>query len=406
MKIVPDFFFDDGVAAVVRVFKKHAPGKFRFVGGCVRDAIMERKCNDIDFATPLTPEEVTRIFESEGFGVEPTGIEHGTVTVIWNHEPYEITTLRRDVETDGRRAVVAFTESWAEDAERRDFTFNALYMDDQGTIHDPYHDEVSIGWGIKDAIARKLIFVGDAETRIREDALRIIRMYRFMSTLEAVPGSSGREACKKYAHLIADLSGERLEKEMIKLINGPAATVALRAMVEDGVFEAMMGFKPDEGMVARFLRLKNSGIKTIGLNLLWLWDVKAAEQVCDRWKTSKIIRNLTVDVVREGPIDFDTADRDSLWATAHRTSIIATTNRMILSWIANPQCTQEMLDCLIDVVRQKPEFPIRGQDLIDAGMKPGRELGQRLKEIEDWWMANGFPAEYDIRNHMIERMSI
>ncbi len=402
MQIVPDFFFDDGVAAVVRVFKKHAPGKFRFVGGCVRDTIMGRKCNDIDFATPLTPAEVTRIFESEGFGVEPTGIDHGTVTVIWNHAPYEITTLRRDVETDGRRAVVAFTESWAEDAERRDFTFNALYMDDQGFVHDPYGN----GSGLNDANIRKLVFVGDAETRIREDALRIVRMYRFMSTLEATPVHTAREACKKFAHLNEGLSGERLEKEIMKLVNGPDATVALRAMVEDGVFEAMLGFKPDEAMVARFLRMKNSGIKTIGLNLLWLWDVRAAEQVCERWKTSKIIRSLTVDVVREGPIDFDTADRDSLWAAAHRTSIVLTTNRMILSWIANPQCSQEMLECLIHVVRQKPEFPIRGQDLIDAGMKPGRELGQRLKEIEDWWMANGFPAEHDIRNHMVERMSI
>jgi poly(A) polymerase len=242
MKIVPDFFFEEGVAAIIRVFKKHGlANEARVVGGSVRDALLGRPCNDIDFATTQTPQEVTELFEGEGFSVEPTGIDHGTVTVIWNHHPYEITTLRQDVETDGRRAVVAFTKDWREDAERRDFTVNALYLDFDGEVHDPWGND----FGFENLLDRNLVFVGNAETRIREDALRIVRMYRFMSTLEFTADHSARAACKKLAHLINGLSGERLEKEITKLVEGPGVITAITAMIEDGVFEAMFGFKAD-----------------------------------------------------------------------------------------------------------------------------------------------------------------
>ena len=145
----------------------------RFVGGCVRNTLMGREVDDIDVATQLTPDQVTEIATQAGFAAHPTGIEHGTVTVVVNHAPFEVTTLRRDVSTDGRRATIAFTESWEEDAQRRDFRLNALYADATGAIHDP------TGGGLDDVRAGRVIFIGDAATRIKEDNLRILRFFRF-----------------------------------------------------------------------------------------------------------------------------------------------------------------------------------------------------------------------------------
>ncbi|MBC7768826.1 MAG: CCA tRNA nucleotidyltransferase, partial [Phycisphaerales bacterium] len=148
-------------------------GGSRFVGGCVRNTLMGREVDDIDIATQLTPDQVTDVAAKAGFTAHPTGIEHGTITVVVNHKPFEVTTLRRDVSTDGRRATVAFTESWEEDAERRDFRMNALYADAAGAIHDP------TGGGLEDVRTGRVIFIGDAHTRIKEDYLRILRFFRF-----------------------------------------------------------------------------------------------------------------------------------------------------------------------------------------------------------------------------------
>ncbi|MEQ1784957.1 MAG: CCA tRNA nucleotidyltransferase, partial [Hyphomonadaceae bacterium] len=149
------------------------PDCARYVGGCVRNALLGEPVSDIDIATQLVPDEVTQVMRAAGIAVHPTGIEHGTLTVVADHQPFEVTTLRRDVETDGRRAVVAFTQDWAEDAQRRDFRINALYADRNGQIFDP------TGGGLDDLAARRIVFVGDPETRIREDYLRILRFFRF-----------------------------------------------------------------------------------------------------------------------------------------------------------------------------------------------------------------------------------
>ena len=150
-------------------------GCARFVGGCVRNALIRRPIVDIDIATTLTPDAVTKALTDAGLKAVPTGIEHGTITAVASGKPFEVTTLRRDVETDGRRAVVAFTTDWAEDAQRRDFRLNALYVDPTGKLYDP------TGGGLADARAGRIVFVGDAETRIREDALRILRFFRFQA---------------------------------------------------------------------------------------------------------------------------------------------------------------------------------------------------------------------------------
>ena len=185
----------------------------RFVGGCVRNTLMARPVTDIDIATTLTPDEVTAALRAAGLKAVPTGAAHGTITAVAQGRPFEITTLRRDVETDGRRAVVAFTDDWAEDAARRDFRLNALYADRRGRIFDP------TGSGLADLRAGAIVFVGDAETRIREDALRILRFFRFLAWYgRGEPDAAALAACEALRDLVTGLSAERVAKELLALL--------------------------------------------------------------------------------------------------------------------------------------------------------------------------------------------
>ena len=171
--IAPDWLNTPETRAVMAALEAARMGGARFVGGCVRNTLMGQPVDDIDIATQLKPDETLKALEAAGIRAEPTGLEHGTITAIINGEPFEITSLRRDVETDGRRAVVAFTEDWAEDAQRRDFRFNAIYADRDGRLYDP------TGGGLDDAAAGRVIFIGDPDQRLREDYLRILRFFRF-----------------------------------------------------------------------------------------------------------------------------------------------------------------------------------------------------------------------------------
>lgn len=210
-------------------------GCARFVGGCVRNSLLGQPVDDIDIATRLRPEQTMAALKAAGLKAVPTGVEHGTVTGVSERRPYEITTLRRDVETDGRRAVVAFTEDWAEDAARRDFRLNALYADAAGTVFDP------TGGGLEDAAAGRIVFVRWAETRIREDYLRILRFFRFYAWYgRGEPDAVGLAACAKLKGGMAQLSAERVSKEMLKLLTAPDPRAAVRAMAETGVLAQVL----------------------------------------------------------------------------------------------------------------------------------------------------------------------
>ena len=190
----------------------------RFVGGCVRDALLgrTRADQDIDIATRLTPEETTAALKRAGLRAIPTGVEHGTITAIADHRPFEITTLRRDVETDGRRAVVAFTQDWNEDAARRDFRLNALYAEADGRLHDP------TGGGIADALAGRIVFVGEPEIRIREDYLRILRFFRFHAWYgQGEPDAAALAACSDEVRLVSWMSPREMRRALYRL--GPKA---------------------------------------------------------------------------------------------------------------------------------------------------------------------------------------
>src|SRR6266849_2589102 len=201
----------------------------RFVGGSVRDALLGSPIGDIDIATPAPPERIIELLQKRGIRVLPTGLAHGTVTAIVPPRHFEITTLRRDVETYGRRARVAFDADWAADAARRDFTINAIFLDPDGTVHDP------VG-GLADLQARRVRFVGDPATRIAEDVLRLLRYYRFEARFGTGCGDpQARAACRAAAHLLPTLSGERVCQELVKLLVTPDPIAALQMMQEDGV---------------------------------------------------------------------------------------------------------------------------------------------------------------------------
>jgi len=232
IKIQP-WMRESGTRAVMKVLA--AEGAMpRFVGGAVRDALLGRNVRDVDVATPLHPDAVTKRLEAAGIKAVPTGAAHGTVTAVTAKRNFEITTLRRDVATDGRRAEVAFDAGWAEDANRRDFTMNALSLDAGGQVFD------YVG-GIRDARAGRVRFVGDPAVRIQEDVLRLLRFYRFFAHYGKGAGdAAARRACRAAVHLLPKLSAERVAAELMKLLEAPDPLPALRMMRVDGVLKALL----------------------------------------------------------------------------------------------------------------------------------------------------------------------
>ncbi|MGE4220379.1 MAG: CCA tRNA nucleotidyltransferase, partial [Alphaproteobacteria bacterium] len=237
--------------ATQRVMRALAEGGAgaRFVGGCVRDALLGRPIRDIDIATDGSPERVTAILAAAGIKVVPTGFAHGTVTAVVDHRGFEITTLRVDVETFGRHARVAFTDDWVADAARRDFTFNAMSLETDGTLHDPFGGEA-------DLRARRVRFVGAARQRIEEDVLRLLRYFRFHAHYGAPPpDAEALDACRAMAPRLPDLSAERVAAELMKLLAAPDPVPVLRLMRAEGVLARVLDEARDLARLARMVRI-------------------------------------------------------------------------------------------------------------------------------------------------------
>ena len=244
MKLVADWLHDPATMRVMALLTQNGHGAW-FVGGCVRNALLGRAVDDIDIATELLPEHVLRLAEDAGVKAVPTGLAHGTITLIADHRPFEVTTLRRDVATDGRRATVAFTDQVAEDAARRDFTMNALYATADGTVRDP------TGAGLDDLRAGRLRFIGNPRDRITEDYLRILRFFRFTAWYgapEAGIDPEGLAACAALADGLGQLSRERVGAEIKKLLSAPDPAPAVAAMMQAGVLARTL-----PGAMARML---------------------------------------------------------------------------------------------------------------------------------------------------------
>ena len=354
----------------------------RFVGGAVRDALLGRPPREIDIATPLAPEAVMRRLMAAGIRAVPTGIAHGTVTAATPKRIFEITTLRRDVETDGRHAKVAFGVDWAADAQRRDFTMNALSLDVRGRLYD------DVG-GLADLKARRVRFVGDPATRIREDVLRLLRYYRFFAHYGKGTGDhAARAACRAAARLLPTLSAERIAAEFLKLLAAPDPLPALRMMQADGVLKAVL---PESAALTRLHRLVALEPAADPIRRLAALVARDAGAVAERFKLSVAQRDRVEALAAKPPIALD-ADRAAQRRALYRWGSAVYADRVLLAAAtrSRPRGVRKLLR--LAQSWRNPRFPLRGRDLLAAGVAPGPQIGVLLGGLEAWWIKGDFRA--------------
>lgn len=363
-------------------------GCARFVGGCVRNTLLNQPIDDIDIATTLTPDQVTEALEAAGIKVVPTGVDHGTVTAISGGKPYEITTLRRDVSTDGRRAVVAFTQNWEEDAVRRDFRLNALYADGDGRIYDP------TGEGVADAKAGRIVFVGDAMTRIREDYLRILRFFRFQAWYgRGEPDAKALAACKALKGMLSGRAAERTQKELLKLLAAPDPSAALRLMAATSVLSAVL---PQVKALTRFenlVRIEGEHFFDIDPELrlasLLPDDAQVAQDTAERLRLSNALKDRLVAAAGREPRIVSWMSPRETRRAVYRLGGRTFADRVKLAWAASDRpATANQWRALIPLADTwtPPVFPLTGDDVVNAGVPRGPLVGQVLREVEDWWI--------------------
>lgn len=352
------------------------PEQARYVGGAVRDTLLGLPVKDIDIATPLEPAEVMRRLNAEGITVVPTGIDHGTVTAALKNGPVEITTLRHDVSTDGRRATVAFARNWQDDAARRDFTINALYADPETLEVFDYFG------GLDDLAARRLRFIGDARQRIREDHLRTLRYFRFQARFGSQPADEeAEEACSELAATLKGLSRERIGMEMMNLLGlpNPAPTVArmdqlgvLPVVLPEAqvpVLEALVQHEQTENAQPDALRR---------LAALLPASVPLAEQVASRFRLSGAQKKrLALAAARDHDAEVDAR------ALAYRLGRDAALDRLLLAGTSTAPLHHWEI----------PVLPLKGGDIVARGVKAGPEVARVLRAVEARWIAEGFPNE-------------
>ncbi len=359
-----------------------AGGEARVAGGAVRNALLGDTIGDIDIATTLQPQEIITAFKAAGLSVHPTGIEHGTVTVVVDRKPYEITTLRRDVETDGRRAVVAFTDNWKEDALRRDFTINALYCDAAGKIHD-YVD------GYADIQRKRIIFVGTPAARIREDNLRILRFFRFLAAYEKMTADpASLAACVRLKKGLLGLSAERIAREMFKLLEGPKAVPVLKLMAKHKVLKLIVPHTDEFRAIGRLP--PDPLLRSFAL-------AKKPESLREAWRLSNN-QAKRIDSLLQGPTLTPKLRENEQQKLLYAIGSEAWRDSVHLAWAKSRASLtdKEWLRMLNLPARWgAPRFPVSGQDLIDVGFPSGPDLGRELKRLEDYWIGTDFKSTKD-----------
>jgi poly(A) polymerase len=359
----------------------------RFVGGCVRDALLARPIGDIDIATPDRPETVLTLLAAAGIKSVPTGIDHGTVTAIVKPRHFEITSLRRDVENFGRHARIAFTDDWAEDAARRDFTMNALFLDADGNVFDPVA-------GLPDLRAGRVRFVGEAEARIREDVLRLLRFYRFHAHYgRGRADEAARLACRKLADLLPGLSGERIAAELLKLLSAPDPLPTIDLMTEDGVLAVLLPEARRRDRLAGLLPLEPEGDSLRRLSALLVSELGAVEAVATRLRLPNAARDrLALLAAPPWPVELG-GDEQVQRRALHHLGLDAYRDLVLLR--AAETGAGDTARALLAAApgRVPPRFPLRGSDVTRLGVPPGPVVGELLAAIEDWWEAGDFRAD-------------
>ncbi|MDG1418647.1 MAG: CCA tRNA nucleotidyltransferase [Maricaulis sp.] len=388
-----DWMRAKGTLSVMAALDAAQAGQSRFVGGCVRSALLGEPVADIDIATQLRPADVMAAAEDAGLRVIPTGIEHGTVTIIADGVEHEVTSLRQDVETDGRRAVVSFTDDWTADAQRRDFRLNALYADLNGEIFDPTG-------GLADVAKRRFVFVGSAEQRIREDYLRTLRLFRFEAwyghgDLDAV----GLAAAVDLQAGLKKLSIERVWSELKKILAAPDPRAVLRVMSDTGILKNLIDVngslrilggivvqdiitrqRPDS--LLRFVALAGVGQKRIRDMAAKMKMSKAEAKRLD----GAVDPSVTEDVL--GAFSDMAAAERAIMALGARA--FEDQARLAAAGEIAPPPRDWTLLAKFAQEWKEPDFPIKGGDLILRGYEPGPMLGDAMDELKAFWIAERF----------------
>ena len=377
----------------------------RVAGGAVRNALLGEAVADVDIATTCLPDDTIARATAAGFKTVPTGYDHGTVTVIAGGQAYEVTTLRADIETDGRHARVVFGRDWRRDAERRDFTINALYCLADGTI-------VDLVGGIADLESRTLRFIGDAEERIREDFLRILRFFRFFAWYgSGRPDAQGLKACARLKDGLAKLSAERVWSELKKLLEAPDPGRALLWMRQTGVLTAVLpesekwGIDAVPALIAAERDLGWSPDPLLRLEAMVPPEPARMKAMADRLKLSNAETARLLGWAMAQAVRPETSD-DALRRALYYSESQSVEDRLKLAWVSargRAETDDAALAEAGNYVRlarvlngwTKPAFPISGDDLIALGSKPGKSLGDVLRKLEAEWVDAGFKTQRD-----------
>jgi poly(A) polymerase len=378
----------------------------RVVGGAARNALMGLPLSDIDIATTAVPQEVMRRAAAAGLKAVPTGIDHGTVTLVVDGVPFEVTTLREDVETFGRRANVAFGRDWRVDAERRDFTINALSITPDGVVHD------YVG-GLADLAARRVRFIGDPARRIAEDYLRILRFFRFQASYSGgAPDRAGLDACVRARDGLRTLSRERLRGELMKLLLAPYAVPTLAVMAETGFAERLLGGVPQLASFAAMIEdeaaaaLAPCAVRRLGA--LGVIIVEDAERLRDRLRLSNAAHERLLAMAERWWHVSPALGEAGARALLYRLGPAHFRDRVLLAW---SHATAGAADpswhafATLPARWTPPHFPLRAADLVSRGLAKGPALGAALQAAEESWIAAGFPFDPETLAKLADRVA-
>jgi poly(A) polymerase len=390
-----DFLRQPSLQAVLHTLD---PQQTRIVGGAVRDALMGRPVNDIDLASVLMPEEVTHRAQQAGYKVIPTGIGHGTVTVLAHGTAYEVTTLRSDLATDGRHAAVAFGTGWRVDALRRDFTMNALSMSADGQIYDYVN-------GRADIDARHVRFIGDAHSRIREDYLRILRFFRFHAACGAGEmDHEGLTACTLFKEGLRNLSRERVRAEMLKLLSADGAPAVVAQMGVRGILNALIDMPCHPQTLARLAQAEaefgRAADPLVRLAALAVTQAGDAEKLAETLRLSGAEKKRLLALAAHpftSPAADDATCRRILYengATLYRDHVLLAAARSGGDWHRIYRLPDHW---------SAPTFPLRGQDLLAWGLPAGPALGRLLRALEEDWIKADYPVDREAIRALLQR---
>lgn len=380
---------DARVRRVIAALERAEPSCARFVGGCVRDSLLGLAPKDIDVATTLTPEQAIKALKAAALGVAHTGIDHGTITAIADHKGIEVTTLRADVSTDGRRATVAFTRDWDVDARRRDFTVNALYLTPTLDLYDP------VG-GLSDLQARRVRFIGAAEDRIREDYLRILRFFRFSARFATTFDQAGLDACAALCPGMKILSAERIGDEVMKLLSLPAPQAAVSAMQASGVLEQVWPAPPRIEVLARLKAIDAGASAPVALAALFGDDGDGVDRRLRLSNAQSLQRRMAI--ANASAILARPDERGArallyrLGADRWRDACLLA-EAQFLGESETPAARDAFLQSLAGLPDRwpPPRLPFGGKDALNAGVREGPAVAALIKAAEARWIAEDFP---------------